>query len=165
MILSFTLATAADALEIARLRTATARHLADQHGQRSFKGAVSEAGVLAGMRTARVLLAHCEGKLVAMLNLARKRPWAIDPTHFTKVARPLYLTNLSVAPEFQGRGVGRRILDAARVVARKWPGDAIRLDAQDDATGAGGFYEKCGYREVGRVTYRRTALIYYEVVL
>ena len=42
---------------------------------------------------------------------------------------------------------------------------AIRLDAYDSTAGAGGFYARCGYREVGRVTYRGTALIYFESLL
>jgi hypothetical protein len=31
--------------------------------------------------------------------------------------------------------------------------------------GAGPFYEKCGYRPVGRVTYRKTPLAYFELLL
>jgi len=48
---------------------------------------------------------------------------------------------------------------------REWPGDAIRLDAYDADAGAGGFYSNCGFREVGRVNYRGTPLVYYELLL
>ena len=48
---------------------------------------------------------------------------------------------------------------------RDWPGDALRLDAYDDPCGAGEFYTKCGFEEVGRATYRGTPLIYYELLL
>jgi hypothetical protein len=51
------------------------------------------------------------------------------------------------------------------VVARAWPSQAIRLDAYDADAGAGGFYAKCGFREVGRVTYRTVPLIYFELLL
>jgi hypothetical protein len=44
-------------------------------------------------------------------------------------------------------------------------GDAVRLDAYDAVAGAGPFYEKCGFREVGRATYRITPLVYYELTL
>ena len=39
------------------------------------------------------------------------------------------------------------------------PAPAIRDPAD---TGAGEFYRKCGFREVARVTYKGTPLIYYE---
>ena len=38
----------------------------------------------------------------------------------------------------------------------------IRLDAYDAAASAGAFYAKCGYREVGRVVYKKNPLVYYE---
>jgi len=69
---------------------------------------------------------------------------------------------VAVAPAHQRKGIGRRCLAYADQLAREWPADAIRLDAFDRATGAGGFYQRCGYREVGRATYRKTPLIYYE---
>ncbi len=50
-------------------------------------------------------------------------------------------------------------------IARAWPADAIRLDAYDADAGAGIFYAKCGCTEVGRVSYRGTPLIYYELLL
>jgi hypothetical protein len=43
--------------------------------------------------------------------------------------------------------------------------DAIRLDAYDGAVGAGAFYAKYGFKEVGRVVYRGTPLIYFELLL
>ena len=72
---------------------------------------------------------------------------------------------MAVAPDRQREGVGRRLLEYAAGVAHSWPGDAIRLDAYDSPAGGGGFYARCGYREVGRVTYRGTPLVYFELVL
>lgn len=57
------------------------------------------------------------------------------------------------------------MLEDVKRIARAWPGDAIQLDAYDLAGGAGAFYAKCGYREMGRVTYRSAPLIYYELLL
>jgi len=65
----------------------------------------------------------------------------------------------------QRTGLGRACMEAAREAAVRWPADAIRLDAYDAEAGAGGFYAKCGYREVGRVVYRNTPLVYYELRL
>jgi hypothetical protein len=51
------------------------------------------------------------------------------------------------------------------VAVRVWPGQAIRLDAFDADAGAGDFYAKGGYREMGRVVFRQVPLIYYELLL
>jgi GNAT superfamily N-acetyltransferase len=72
---------------------------------------------------------------------------------------------MAVHPSRQGRGVGRLMLQEARRIAAEWPAAAIRLDAYDAVAGAGGFYARCGFREVGRVVYRRSPLIYYELLL
>ena len=72
---------------------------------------------------------------------------------------------MAVAPEMQGRGFGRLCIEEARRIGREWPADAIRLDAYDAAAGAGDFYRKCGFREVGRVVYRSTPLVYFEMLL
>jgi GNAT superfamily N-acetyltransferase len=72
---------------------------------------------------------------------------------------------MAVAPELQREGVGRDLVRDAIAVARAWPRQAIRLDAHDAPAGAGGFYAKCGFREVRRVTYRTVPLIYFELPL
>ena len=48
-------------------------------------------------------------------------------------------------------------------MARAWPSDGIHLDAYD--ADAGAFYAKCGYREVARVSYSKTPLVYFELSL
>jgi GNAT superfamily N-acetyltransferase len=70
-----------------------------------------------------------------------------------------------VHPDFQLRGFGRQMLEGAIAVARSLPADAIFLDSYDAQAGAGEFYARCGYREVGRVVYRETPLIYFEMLL
>jgi GNAT superfamily N-acetyltransferase len=84
---------------------------------------------------------------------------------FHECSAALYVHDLAVAPGAQRSGVGRLLMEVARVVARSWPADAIRLDAYDHAVGAGEFYVKCGFKEVGRVTYRGVPLVYFELLL
>jgi GNAT superfamily N-acetyltransferase len=72
---------------------------------------------------------------------------------------------MAVHPDWQQKGIGRRCIEEAKRLARKWPADAIFLDAYDAKAGAGEFYRKCGFREVGRVTYRNAPLIYFEMLL
>jgi len=114
------------------------------------------------MRISRVILACVDGELVATLRLTTRKPWAIDPTYFTPCRLPLYLHDMAIVPHCQRQGIGRQLLAEAIRVAKQWPADAIRLDAYDAAAGAGGFYARCGFTEVGRVTYRGTPLIYFE---
>lgn len=104
-------------------------------------------------------------RIVSVLRLATKKPWAIDASYFTPVKRPLYLTGMAIAVEQQALGVGRLAVDDALVVATSWPADAIRLDAYDARAGAGGFYAKCGFTERGGVVFRGNPLLYYELLL
>jgi ribosomal protein S18 acetylase RimI-like enzyme len=163
--LSFATAAAADAASLAALRSSVADHLTGLHGRGHWSSQVTEAGVLRAIKSSRVLIGSSREQVVATLTLATKKPWAIDIAYFTKVERALYLHDMAVTPRMQRRGVGRQMLEEAKAIARSWPANAIRLDAYDADAGAGQFYEKCGFRNVGRVTYRKTPLEYYELVL
>jgi GNAT superfamily N-acetyltransferase len=165
LVLSMSVATAGDAADLVRIRCAAADHLTGQHGRGHWSGPTTERGVRYGIRTSRVLAAHNAGRIVGTLRLITKKPWAIDTAYFSNVERPLYLLDMAVDPCVQRQGVGRALVREALAMARSWPADAIRLDAYDGAAGAGPFYAKCGFQEVGRVSYRGVPLIYYELVL
>jgi len=165
MNLSITTATVADDAEITLLRNLAAEHLTRQYGRGHWSSHVTEASVLRGIASSRVLIGRSDSRLIATLRLATKKPWAIDPKYFVAVRRPLYLHEIAIDPELQRHGVGRRLIEEAKMIATRWPSDAIRLDAYDGAMGAGAFYAKCGFREVGRATYRRVPLVYFELLL
>ena len=168
MKLTFAAATNSDAALLAALHGAVAADLTRRFGQGAWSSAQSERGVLAGLRRpqfSRTVIARSNRRIAGTLRLARKKPWAIDIAYFTEAERPLYLTGMAVCPELQGKGIGRLLLKEAEAVARAWPADAIRLDAFDAAAGAGAFYAKCGFREVARVTYKKSPLVYFELVL
>ncbi len=158
-------AAAAETRDLAALHTTVAIDLTDRYGRGPWSMKTSEKGVLYGMRTSRVYVARKGGEIVATLRLATKKPWAIDTSYFTPVERPIYLLAMAVAPAQQRRGLGSRCFDEAKRIARALPADAIRLDAYDTEAGAGGFYARCGCREVGRVVYGNMPLIYYEALL
>jgi GNAT superfamily N-acetyltransferase len=165
MRLTFTLSGPSDAPALAELRTATARALTSQFGAGHWSSEASERGVIADMRYAEVWAVRRGKKIVGTLRLAQKKPWAIDRTYFTDCRRPIYLTNMAVHPDVQRMGIGRRCVEHAIDRVRGWPGNAIRLDAYDAVAGAGKFYAKCGFTEVGRVVYRTNPLIYYELLV
>jgi ribosomal protein S18 acetylase RimI-like enzyme len=155
-------ATAADAAAVAALRNAAAEDLTTRFGHGFWSSDSTARGVLFDLRHSMVCVARLDEAIVATLRLATKKPWAIDKKYFSACEMPLYLTSMAVDPALQGRGIGRRCMDEVERIARAWPADAIRLDAYDADAGAPGFYLKCGFREVGRVTYRKIPLVYFE---
>jgi GNAT superfamily N-acetyltransferase len=165
MQLKFRDATPDDAPVLAALQNAAAGALTAQFGEGHWSSFVTERGTLLAQRHARARVG-CSGKrLLTVLRLATKKPWAINVSYFTPVKRPLYLTGMAVSVAHQGQGLGRLALEDARAVASAWPADAIRLDAYDAEEGAGPFYARCGFRERGRVVYKGTPLVYYELLL
>jgi ribosomal protein S18 acetylase RimI-like enzyme len=159
------IATADDVSDLVSLRTAVNQHLISQYGEGFWSSRSTEKGALFAMRTSSVYIARDRKRLIATLTLSTRKPWAIDKKYFSASKRPLYLTSMAVDPDRQRRGLGRLCIEEARRIAEKWPSDAIRLDAYDAGAGAGEFYRKCGFREVGRASYRNVPLIYFEMSL
>lgn len=165
MKLTFSIATQAAAPELAALHTAVAADLTTRYGRGPWSSQTTERGALFGMRHSLVLVARSGRKIVGTLNLPTKKPWAIDVSYFTPVKKAIYLISMAVLPSMQRQGIGRLLLAEAVKRARAFPADAIRLDAFDSKAGAGPFYAKCGFREMGHVTYRKAPLVYFELVL
>jgi len=158
------LATPDDAAAIAAVRVAAADRLTRDFGDGHWSAHTNEASVLRDMKASRVLAMRADDRIVGTLTLQTKRPWAIDVLYFTPCKKALYLINMAVAPDHQRLGIGRALLDEALRVARSFPADAIRLDAYQDPAGAGPFYRKCGYTQVGGATYRGVPLLYFELM-
>jgi ribosomal protein S18 acetylase RimI-like enzyme len=165
MRLSVTTAVEADAAEIAALRNRVSEDLTRKHGVGPWSHNTTERGVLRDLRASQLVIARRGKRIVASLCLAKKKPWAIDVSYFTTVKRAVYLLSMNVDPRMQRQGIGRYLLDAAKEISRASEYQAIRLDAFDTEAGAGGFYAKCGFREAGRLIYRKAPLVYFELVL
>lgn len=166
--LKFSLGTEADVTGLVGLHAAVADELTRHYGQGVWSSKLGERSILHQLsrpRFEKLLIARYGKNMVGTLRLASKKPWAIDIAYFPPAERPLYLTSMAVHPRLQRTGIGRRLLREAETVARTWPSDAIRLAAFDNEAGAGGFYAKCGYREVGRAAYRTVPHIYFELRL
>ena len=163
--LRFRDAVATDVPVIAALQNAAAGALTARFGQGHWSSLVTERGAERAQRHARVRVGRNGKRILTVLRLATKKPWAITVSYFTPAKRPLYLTGMAVSLAHQGQGLGRLALEDARVIAAAWPSDVIRLDAYDAEAGAGLFYAKCGFRERGRVVYKGNPLVYYELLL
>lgn len=163
--LKFRDATLDDLAAIAGLQNAAAAALAARFGPGPWSSLVNERGAALAQRLARVRIGRDGKRILTVLRLATKKPWAIDVSYFTPVKRPLYLTGMAVSVLHQGQGLGSMALDDACAVAEEWPADAIRLDAYDAKAGAGAFYARCGFTERGRVVYKGDPLVYYERLL
>lgn len=156
-------ATPDDIPGVVSTRVNAAEDLTERFGGGHWSGHPTDRGVAWDMRQGKVLVARRGKTIVGTLKIATRKPWAIDLSYFQPAKHPWYLTNMAVDPAHQGKGIGKRcVLEAVRMV-QTWGGDAVRLDAYDAVAGAGAFYEKCGFTEVGRATYRVTPLIYYEM--
>ena len=159
------LATDEDALALVSLRADVNARLAEEFGDGYWCTGLTERGALSAVRSSQVYVARHQGRVLATLTLATRKPWAIDLDHFQTRERPFYLTNMAVHPALQRQGVGREAIEEARRIVLGSGGDAIRLDAYDIPAGAGPFYSKCGFTAVGRAVYRTTPLIYFELPL
>jgi GNAT superfamily N-acetyltransferase len=158
-------ATRTDAAAVFALKQAVAEDLTRRFGKGHWSSFGTEKGAAREAATPGLWVARRRGRPIAMLRLAKKKPWAIDLSYFTPCKTPLYLTGMAVSPPLQGQGIGRACLTEARCIAEKHHAQAIRLDAYDADAGAGAFYAKCGFREVGRVIYRKNPLVYYEALI
>ena len=162
--MQFTPVTAHDAAALVAVRVAAAERLTRDFGEGHWSAHTNEAAVLRDIKASRVLAVRERGEIVGTLTLQTKKPWSIDLSYFTPCAKALYLINMAVTPERQRCGFGRALLVEALSAARSFPADAIRLDAYDSIAGAGGFYRKCGYTNVGGKSYRGVPLLYFELM-
>src|SRR5205823_4300390 len=107
------LAAVDDASTVAALRNAVAEVLTKRHGIGHWSSQSSERGIRADMRRSSVYLLRERGVAIATLQLATKKPWAIDRRFLTPVRRPLYLLGMAVEPSRHGTGIGRRCIAEA----------------------------------------------------
>lgn len=55
------------------------------------------------------------------------------------------VSSLAVLPNFQGRGIGKKLMEAIELWAKETGAQAIRLSSQVKRTDAHRFYQKLGY--------------------
>ncbi|WP_282938574.1 GNAT family N-acetyltransferase [Paenibacillus sp. RC67] len=60
---------------------------------------------------------------------------------------------LAVHPDYQGRGLGKQLLQFAENLSREQGNSSIRLDVYTKNPGAVGMYSRAGYRPVGEIKF------------
>ncbi|TGT72193.1 MULTISPECIES: GNAT family N-acetyltransferase [unclassified Mesorhizobium] len=68
-------------------------------------------------------------------------------------ARDFYVGKLAVEPEFQGQGVGARLMQAVEDLARERDKDAIELQTRIELTANHAAFARLGFRETGRTAH------------
>jgi predicted N-acetyltransferase YhbS len=162
--LSFRLATEDDVPAVLKLRLAVDADQAERFGEERYTTAITEKSVTRNLRSSRTIVACRRGRIVGAVRMQTKKPWAVNLKYFTPVCNAVYLHDVNVHPDEQRSGIGRRLMRRVKAVAKEWPVEAIRLDAYDGPAGAGPFYEKCGFRNIGHAVYRGVPLAYFELV-
>jgi hypothetical protein len=136
------IATADDVSDLVSLRAAVNQHLIAQFGKGYWASGLTEKGVLFAMKTATVYTARDRNRLIATVTLSTCSP---GPSTRNISAR---VRSLCISPRWQAIRMSS---------ARGWASSVLRTRA--------GSPGKCGFREVGRATYRNSPLIYFEMVL
>ena len=116
--------------------------------------------VATAMPAGFITCAALDGEVLAGYGFAR-----ILEGEFGAKSASAILDTIGVDPGYQGKGIGKFMLENVKPFVAAWPAQAIRLDAYDHAAGAGEFYFKCGFTEKGRIVYRNTPLIYFELLV
>lgn len=159
-------ATTEDAEAIAALRNAVSDDLTFRHGKGPWTVHCTTAAVLRDLRDAKLYVVLRRDEVIASLALTKQKPWAAAPTGFTPALKPLYLTGLVVAPEFQRRGYGHACVDQAFKLAKRAKAGAVLASvfAHRDVT-VGKFFERCGFTEIGGASDRGVPSLYFEKTL
>lgn len=74
-----------------------------------------------------------------------------DDIPWPPLAAPFALARIGVLPEFQGRGVGARMLRAMLAIARERGADGVRLLVAPDNAPALALYLRAGFEMTGKV--------------
>lgn len=99
-------------------------------------------------RSFRALIERETAAALIALDGARKAGYAI--VLFRKGSGVARLYSIAVAPGFEGKGVGRALLDAAEKAAFDHDRMMLRLEVRQDNARAIAIYEKAGYHRIGQ---------------
>lgn len=114
-----------------------------------------------------MLLAESGGELVSafVVNEEQSPEYKEVDWHICRVDPPGVIHRLCVCAQAQGKGLGKRTLEAAEQRARTLGYHAIRLDSFTENPSANKLYQSAGYQKAGTVRFRKGIFICYEKLL
>lgn len=127
------LATRDDALEISRVILEAFGEIRDRYNAEAFADVTPDEERVASRFDEGVLwVAEVDGRIVGTVSLSNE-------------PEGLYVRSMAVLPEYQGRGIGHKLLDALHEYAAKSGAKRIFLYTLPFQLGARELYEKHGY--------------------
>ncbi|MGE0450515.1 MAG: GNAT family N-acetyltransferase [Vicinamibacterales bacterium] len=137
-------ATLEDAAEIVRLVNSAYR------GESSRAGWTTEADLLGGQRVDEQAIAATLVSPKSVILLQVRHGSIVGCVHLESTGDAGYLGMLTVAPTEQGRGLGRRLLEAAEAWATThWAAAAMQMTVIAQRIELLAWYERRGYRKTG----------------
>jgi ribosomal protein S18 acetylase RimI-like enzyme len=119
-------------------------------GERSRKGWTTEADFLDGIRTdvegLHETIARADSWILKCVDDAEK---IIGCVHLEKKENKLYLGMLTVSPELQNSGIGKKMLLAAEALAKEKQCNAIYMTVLSERDELIAWYERHGYHLTG----------------
>ena len=94
------------------------------------------------------LLAYAEKELIGYVKLAAGPP----PDH-DAVVKPVEVSRIYVASHMLGRGIGTRLMQLTLRECRQLGYETVWLGVWDRNRKARKFYERCGYRKIGKKSF------------
>ena len=106
-----------------------------------------------GLVNGTLYVAETEGKIAGTVMYLHTQDPAYQTAHWQLPfdIPVLTLHILAIHPDYQGKGVGRALMDYAETLAKERGALAVRLDTHENNTPACRLYEKCGYSMRGLV--------------
>ena len=118
-------------------------------GETSKKGWTTEEHLLGGIRTDEAnLTVLLQKENVTILKYTEKKQ-IIGSVYLEKQDKKLYLGMLTVSPELQGDGIGKKLMQAAESFARNAQINTISMTVISVRKELIAFYERRGYKKTG----------------
>jgi ribosomal protein S18 acetylase RimI-like enzyme len=118
-------------------------------GESSKKGWTSEADLLGGIRTDEEGLINTINKETTFLLKYVENDKIIGCVQLEKQEGKLYLGMLTVSPELQGGGVGKKLLQAAEIYAKSLDLPIVTMTVISARSELIAWYERHGFQKTG----------------
>ncbi len=94
------------------------------------------------------LLAHADDQLVGYVKLE-----AVPPPDYDAAIKPVQLSRIYVASHLLGQGLGSQLMQLTLQECRQQGYESVWLGVWDQNLRAQRFYERCGYKKIGKKSF------------